>query len=195
MIMPLGGNTKGGNLRIPAAPVDRAKRDQAKGDSPKAKYMDDNTAELYNGLFMITIKDNANNYSESDMIFLLKYCLKYCKSELVRHEFEFGRQQRFHVHAIAKAKNNKMPFADGLLKYLNKYEIFKESSKDIPGGHIVARRRLSIDSLTFRLTPITDEQHLINCNGYLVKEQCDFTDNDGPDKMRDDLYLQYFNGI
>jgi len=191
--MPKGGNTKGGKSAEPAVPADRAKRDKAEGTSPRAKYMTHNMAELYGGLFMLTIKDNANNISKADLLFLVNYCLKFCKAELVRHEFEFGKQGRIHIHAVAKAKTGKMACAIGLNKYLKKYSIFKEYTEETTDGHIITRKVLSIDSLTFNLSPITSEQHAYNVNGYIEKEQCDFTDNDGPNKAWDDIMVQFCN--
>lgn len=192
--MTKGGNTKGGKPEEPAVPVDRAERDQAKGPKgPRAKYMSNNMAELYDGLFMLTIKDNANNISKADLLFLVNYCLKFCKAELVRHEFEFGKQGRIHIHAVCKAKSGKMASAIGMEKYLHKYTIFTEHTEETTDGHIITRKRLSIDSLTFNLSPITSEQHLYNVNGYVEKEQCDFTDNDGPNKVWDDIMVQFCN--
>lgn len=184
----------GGKSVEPAVSADRAKRDQAKGKNcPKAITMTNNMAELYDGLFMLTIKDNANNYSQADMLFLTKYCLKFCKAELTRHEFEFGTQQRFHVHAIARARNKKLPCYDGLLRYLKKYVIFNETTEETTDGHLIERKQLLIDSLTFRLSPITDENHFINACNYLVKEQCSFTDDLGPNPMMEEIMVQWNN--
>lgn len=192
--MPKGDIKKGGKSAEPAVPVSERKRDQAESTKEtRAKYMIDSIGDLYDGHFMLTIKDNANNYLQADMLFLIKYCLKFCKSEYVRHEYEFGIQQRFHAHCIAKSKNGKLPFYEGLLKYLKKYSIFTESSEETIDGHIITRKQLLIDSLTFRLTPITSQQHLVNCFGYLVKEQCDFTDDLGSNPKRDEIIVQFCN--
>jgi len=191
--MTKGGNTKGGKSAEPAVPADRAKRDKAEGTSPRAKYITDNMVDLFDGLFMLTIKDNANNISKADLLFLANYCLKFCKATLRNYEFEFGQQGRIHIHAIAKAKNFKLPSCIGMMNYLKKYTIFNEHTEETTDGHIITRKRLSIDSLTFHLSPIHDKEHEYNVAQYIIKEQCDFTDNDGPNKAWDDIMVQFCN--
>lgn len=172
--MPLGETNKGGKSREPAVPVDRAKRDQAKRTKASgAISIMDNITVLFDGLFMLTIKDNANEISKAHLNYLVRYCAKFLKSEVLRNEYEFGKQGRIHVHAVLKAKNGKMPCYVALMKYMKKYEIFYEEYSELVNGHLIERRRIDVNSLTIRITPIKDENHKCNVDNYIVKEKQD----------------------
>jgi len=131
--------------------------------------------DLFNGLFMLTVKDNSNNSTEAELLFFVRYCLKYCKATLIRYEIEFGKQGKIHIHAVSQSKNGRLPNVKALDTYLKKYMIWIEEEKETERGHIIERTRLPIDSLTFYLSPIKDENHLSHLNNnYLTKEKIDY---------------------
>jgi len=121
---------------------------------------------------MLTIKDNSNNATEAELLFLVRYCAKFCKSSLIRHEIEFGKQGKIHVHAVCQSKTGSLPNVKALDRYLGKYQIWMEEERQTPKGHILERTRIDVSSMTFYLSPVKDENHIKHLNeNYLVKEK------------------------
>ena len=130
---------------------------------------------IFNGLFMLTIKDNSNNATEAELLFMVRYCAKFCKSSLIRHEIEFGKQGKIHIHAVCQSKNGTLPNVSALNKYLHKYIIWMEEERETPKGHIIERTKIDINSMTFYLSPVKDENHLVHLNtNYLEKEKSNY---------------------
>lgn len=162
--MPLGETNKGGH----------AKRDQTKRSEVRLGAAINTMADitpLFDGLFMLTIKDNANNICEAHLDYLVRYCANFCKSEVIKQEYEFGKQGRFHVHAVCKSKSGKLPNIKGLDSYLKKYKIWFEREDSTRGGHILTRTLIDINSLTFHISAISDENHSKAVDKYIKKEQ------------------------
>lgn len=133
------------------------------------------TDSIFNGLFMLTIKDNSNNSTEAELLFLVRYCAKFCKSTLIRHEIEFGKQGKIHIHAVCQSKSGTLPNVKALDKYLGKYQIWMEEERPTLKGHIIERTKISIQSMTFFLSPVKDDAHMTHLNNsYLVKEKSNY---------------------
>jgi hypothetical protein len=81
-------------------------------------------SNIMDGLFMLTIKDNLNKISDEDLHFIANYILKFCKSEIIKYEFENGKQERKHIHCICKPINKHIPNILNIcinIKYFVKY--------------------------------------------------------------------------
>jgi len=168
--MPLGDYTKGGQAKPDQTKRSGVRLGEVKRSETRAISSIEETMALFEGLFMLTIKDNANAITEAHLKYLVAYCAKFCKSEVIRQEFEFGKQGRFHVHAVCQSKSGKMPNAKALDAYLKKYILWVEHTEETPNGHKIERERLHISSLTFHISPIKDENHKNQVEKYIVKE-------------------------
>lgn len=161
-------NVYDGNQRVPLTDQRETRRSLTNNG---------NNMALFNGLFMLTIKDNSNNATKAELLYLVRYCLKFCKAELKRHEFEFGKQGRIHIHAVCHTPKGVLPNVKGLLIYLNRYPIWMEKEQPTPKGHILERTLINLKSLTLHLSPVNDENHF-RCldDNYLSKEKLNYDD-------------------
>lgn len=169
--MPLGDYIKGGQAKPDQMKRSGMRLGEVKRSETKAISTMADTIALFDGLFMLTIKDNANAITEAHLKYLVAYCAKFCKSEVIKQEFEFGKQGRFHVHAVCRAKSGKMPNTKALDAYLKKYILWVEHTEETANGHIIERERLNLTSLTFHISPIKDENHKNQVDKYIVKEK------------------------
>jgi hypothetical protein len=115
-----------------------------------------------NGLFMLTIKDTSNKMSEYDLFYITNYIIKskIGQSDIIKYEFEHGKQDKIHIHCICKSLKLSIPHGNYLTKYLHKYKIYNKNKEEIPTKSII-----------IHVSPIKDENHLNNCYKYILKEK------------------------
>lgn len=170
--MPLGGNIKGGQAKPDQLERSGRRQGATKRSVVKAIHKVDYITELFDGLFMLTIKDNSNEISSAHLIYLMKYCAKFLKSDYQFHVLETGKQGKIHIHAVLKSKKNELPNHTALMKYLQKYELFYQEETETDKGHIINRERIDISSMTFHISPIRDNAHLKTVkDDYFQKEK------------------------
>lgn len=169
--MPLGGNKKGGQAKPDQTERSVVRQGETKRSVVKAIHKETSITELFDGFFMLTIKDNSNEISSAHLIYLMKYCAKFLKSEYQFHVLETGKQGKIHIHAVLKSKKNELPNHTSLLKYLHKYQLFYQEETQTEKGHIITRELIDISSKTIRITPINDLSHFKTVKEeYFLKE-------------------------
>lgn len=156
----------------------RMDREQAKPNNIYAS-----NTQLFNGYFMITVKDNAvgDDYDSVDKEFLLYTADKlaeYCLAVMETHEFETGDQERLHIHSICKLEEGQnLPKIEVVSKKLKRYPpTHYEIVTDDNNKEILLKTPIDMSSYTYRITPIESEEHYNNCLTYLKKEKIDFID-------------------
>lgn len=174
--MPLGGTYKGGPGG--ARPNEAKRSATSETSEAKSSILADNAnyaGSMFDDLFMLTIKDPANEICLPHLIYLVRYSLKFLKAELITSEIEYGKQGKIHVHAVLKTKrSSKLPNGQALSKYLKKYQIFYEESNETELGHYVNRILIDTKSLLVHISPIVSADHKRNVDRYIQKEKDDY---------------------
>lgn len=151
----------------------------------------------HDGHFMITVKDNDNLSLLSDplkreqLLMIADKISEYCDSLMIDHNFENGDQKRPHIHAICKlAVGNVLPKIESVSKKLKMYppKQYKIVTDDT-GKEQLLKTVILLNSMTYRITPITSAEHLKNSHEYLYKEKHNYAYSsdlsDSPDFIDD----------
>jgi len=133
------------------------------------------------GKQLLTIKCPSNMYSESDLLRVTSHISKFIKfdfNKIDRYEFEHGKQNQVHIHAIINKlrvlPDNELKTIAG--KFKGRPCIYDEVVPDFGGKIALLEHKIDTKHFIWHLRPISNTEHLENLKEYIVKEQVHFID-------------------
>jgi len=159
----------------------------------------------YKGYRQLIVKDNQTKIISDrfDLLRVAKYICSLAGMIMTdNYVFEYGKQNRLHIHSIIKAP--KLYNLSEMTEKMRKQQFLKYDIERITDdNYYLEERKLDLSSYTFEILLFSCNEHMFyDIEEYFRKEQttphlgcieCPFTDDYGPNPMEDVIKSAFAN--